>query len=105
MDSQRKIALAVGVLFILTFVTSIAAAILYGPIIDNPNYITGPGADSRVLFGAFLEVFLIITNIGTALVLFPILKRQNEASRSATSPPGSSSASSSPSASSRSSPS
>jgi hypothetical protein len=78
MDSQRKTALAAGVLFLLTFVTSIAAAILYGPIIDNPNYITGPGADSRVLFGAFLEVFLIVTNLGTALVLYPILRRQNE---------------------------
>jgi hypothetical protein len=78
MDSQRKSALAAGVLFLLTFVTSIAAAILYGPVIDNPNYIAGAGADTRVLLGAFLEVFLIVTNIGTALVLFPILKRQNE---------------------------
>jgi hypothetical protein len=78
MTSTRKTALAAGALFLLTFVTSIAAAILYGPIIDDPNYITGPGADSRVLLGAFLEVFLIVTNIGTALVLFPILKRQNE---------------------------
>lgn len=78
MTSTRKTALAAGVLFLLTFVTSIAAAILYGPIIDNPSYITGPGADSRVLFGAFLEVFLIVTNLGTALVLFPILRRQNE---------------------------
>jgi Domain of unknown function (DUF4386) len=76
--SSRKIALAAGVLFLLTFVTSIVAAILYGPVIDNPNYITGPGADGRILFGAFLEVFLIVTNLGTALVLFPILKRQNE---------------------------
>jgi len=76
--SSRKIALAAGVLFLLTFVTSIAAAVLYGPVIDNPNYITGAGADTRVLIGAFLEVFLIVTNLGTALVLFPILKRQNE---------------------------
>jgi hypothetical protein len=78
MDAQRKISLAAGVLMLLTFITSIAAAILYGPIIDNPSYITGPGADGRVLFGAFLEVFLIVTNLGTALVLYPILKRQNE---------------------------
>jgi hypothetical protein len=79
MTSDRKSALAVGVLFLLTFVTSIAAAILYAPVIDDPSYITGPGADTRVLLGAFLEVFLIVTNIGTAVVLFPILKRQNEA--------------------------
>jgi Domain of unknown function (DUF4386) len=31
-----------------------------------------------VLLGAFLELALIIANIGTAVVLFPILKRQSE---------------------------
>ena len=78
MTSSRKTALAVGVLFILTFITSIGAALLYGPVIDNPNYVTGAGADSRVVLGAFLELFLIITNIGCAVLLFPLLKRQNE---------------------------
>ena len=78
MTSARKTALVVGVLFILTFVTSIAGAILYGPVLSDPAYITGPGADTRVFLGAFLELFLIITNIGCAVVLFPILKWQNE---------------------------
>ena len=101
MDSLRKSALAVGVLFILTFVTSIGAVIAYGPVLSDPNYITGAGADTRVLFGAFLELFLIITNIGCAVVLFPLLKRvRTKASPSATSPLGSSSAPSSSSASS-----
>ena len=78
MDSLRKSALAVGVLFILTFVTSIGAVIAYGPVLSDPSYITSAGADTRVLFGAFLELFLIITNIGCAVVLFPLLKRVNE---------------------------
>ena len=79
MTSSRKTALAVGVLFILTFITSIAAAVLYGPLTDNPGgYITGAGADTRVFLGAFLELMLILTNIGCAVVLFPLLKRQNE---------------------------
>ncbi|HEY5276731.1 MAG TPA: DUF4386 domain-containing protein [Coriobacteriia bacterium] len=79
MTSSRKIALAVGVLFILTFITSIAGAVLYGPLTDNPaGYVTGAGADTRVFVGAFLELLLIITNIGCATVLFPLLKRQNE---------------------------
>jgi hypothetical protein len=76
---MRKTALAVGVLFILTFITSIAGAISYGPVLSDPHYITGPGADTRVFFGAFLELMLILTNIGCAVVLFPLLKRQNEA--------------------------
>jgi len=75
---MRKTALAVGVLFILTFITSIGGVIAYGPVLSDPNYITGAGADTRVFFGAFLELFLIITNIGCAVVLFPLLKRVNE---------------------------
>jgi hypothetical protein len=78
-DSMRKTAIVVGVLFILTFVTSIAGALAYGPVLSDPNYVTGAGADSRVFLGAFLELFLIITNIGCAVVLFPLLKWQNEA--------------------------
>ncbi len=78
MDPARKTALAVGVLFILTFITSIGAVVAYGPVLSDLNYITGAGADTRVFFGAFLELFLIITNIGCAVVLFPLLKRVNE---------------------------
>ena len=79
MDAERKTALVVGVLFILTFLTSIGAVFAYGTVLTDPKYVTGPGADSGVFLGAFLELFLIITNIGCAVVLFPILKWQNEA--------------------------
>lgn len=65
-------------LFIITFVTAIPALLLFDPVLKDPQYVTGPGADSRIFLGATLELLLIIANIGTALVLFPILKRQNE---------------------------
>ncbi len=78
MDSNRKTALAVGVLFILTFVTSIGGALAYGPVLSDPNYVTGAGPDGRVFLGAFLELMLILTNIGCAVILFPLLKRVNE---------------------------
>ncbi|MEO8462105.1 MAG: DUF4386 domain-containing protein [Chloroflexota bacterium] len=78
MTESRKTALTVGVLFILTFITSIAAVFAYGPALSDPNYIGGAGADGSVFLGAFLELLLIITNIGCAVVLFPLLKRQNE---------------------------
>jgi Domain of unknown function (DUF4386) len=77
-DSTRKTSLLFGVLFIITFITSIPALLLYGPVLNQADYIVGAGADTRVEWGAFLEVLLIISNIGTALVVFPILKRQNE---------------------------
>ena len=79
MDSTRKTSFVTGVLFIITFVTSIPAAlILYTPVLDDASYIVGTGADTGVALGAFLEVLLIIANVGTAVALFPILKRQNE---------------------------
>jgi uncharacterized protein DUF4386 len=77
-QSTRKLARIAGVLFLITFVTSIPALLLYHPVLNDHHYITGAGADTRVLLGAFLELILIIANIGTAVVLFPVLKRQSE---------------------------
>jgi len=68
-----------GVLYLITFVTSIPALLLFQPVLDDPvGYIAGAGHDHRIFFGALLELLLIIANIGTAVVIFPILRRQNE---------------------------
>jgi hypothetical protein len=76
--APRTIALVTGIFFVITYITSILALFLYGPVLNDPNYIIGAGADTRVLWGAFLEVILVIANTGTAVTLFSILKRQNE---------------------------
>jgi len=79
-SSTRTIATVTGVLFLVTFVTSIPAAfVLYPPVLNDPSYIVGAGADMRVSLGALLEVILVVANVGTAVVLFPLVKRQNEA--------------------------
>jgi hypothetical protein len=72
----RKTALVAGVLYLLTFV-SIPTLFLYVPVHD-PNYILGPGPDAPVLVGGVLEVIVALAGIGTAVALFPVLKRQNE---------------------------
>jgi hypothetical protein len=80
-QNPRTIARVFGWLFVATFATSIPAYfILYAPVRDNPGLITGTGADptASVALGAALEVFLIIANVGTAVVVYPILKRQSE---------------------------
>jgi hypothetical protein len=79
-DSLRKTALVVGVLFVITFITSIASKFaLYPPVLNNADFIIGGGGDdTRVLWGALSELILIVANIGTAVALFPILKRQHE---------------------------
>ena len=68
-----------GVLFLITFATSIPALFFYESMLRDPvGYIAGAGHDNRILFGALLELLLIIANIGTAVVIYPIVKRQSE---------------------------
>jgi hypothetical protein len=76
MTTLRKIALAAGVFYLLTFV-SIPTAFLYAPLSD-PNFIIGPGPDTGVIFGGVLEIIVALAGIGTAVALYPVVKRQNE---------------------------
>jgi hypothetical protein len=79
MSVDQKRARWFGVLYLITFVTSIPALLLYETVLRHKvSYIAGAGHDKQVLFAAFLELLLIIANIGTAVVIFPILRRQNE---------------------------
>jgi hypothetical protein len=77
-DPLRRTATVVGWLFVLTYVTSIAAKFAFYPPLFEDGYITGPGDDARVLWGAFCEAVLIVANIGTAVALFSVLKRYHE---------------------------
>ena len=79
MSLDQKRARWFGVLYLITFVTSIPALLLYEPVLDHPiGYIAGAGQNNRILFGVLLELLLIIANIGTAVVIFPIVRRQSE---------------------------
>jgi Domain of unknown function (DUF4386) len=79
MDSMRKTAIVAGALYLLTFV-SIPTLALYGPVRD-PNYIVGPVPDTGVIFGGVLETIVALACIGTAVVLYPVVKRQTKGSR------------------------
>jgi hypothetical protein len=76
--SDRRAARLAGLLFIATFVTAIAARVLFDPARTDLDYVIGAGADTRVLAGAAMELGLIIANIGTAVVLFGVVRRQSE---------------------------
>lgn len=76
MSSLRKTSLAAGVLYLLTFV-SIPTLALYNSVRD-PNYILGSGPDTAVIIGTILEIIVALTGIGTAVALYPVLKKQNE---------------------------
>src|SRR3954453_13491935 len=79
MSLDQKRARIFGVLFLIQFATSIPALLLYETVLRHPvSYIAGAGHDKQVLLGALLELLLIVANIGTAVVVFPILRRQSE---------------------------
>jgi hypothetical protein len=80
MQSAQRSARIAGLFFIGTFVFSIPAVLLYNPVLgDHHDYILGSGFDTRVSTGALLEVLLAICNIATAVVIYPIVKRVNQA--------------------------
>ena len=79
MTSTRRLAVAAGVFFIVAAVAAIVAFGLYGPVLNNPDYIlTGPDGDAGVRLAAFLEAIVALSVIGTGVTLFPIVRRQNE---------------------------
>ena len=78
MDSMRRTALVAGVLYVVTFISSIAGAVLLGPILNDPDYIIGAGSDTQVLWGALLDLVNAFACVGTAVALFSVLKTQHE---------------------------
>ena len=68
-----------GILYLATFATSIPALVLYEPALRHPvGFVAGAGNVNKIYLGALLELLLIIANIGTAVVIVPIMRRQFE---------------------------
>jgi hypothetical protein len=77
-DPMRQTAFLGGLLYVITFAASIPAAFYFlAPVLDNPDYVLGSGSDARVITGGLLDVVTAIAGIGTAVVLFPVVRRQN----------------------------
>jgi hypothetical protein len=75
MSPMRKTALAAGLLYLATFVFSIPALGFYDGVLNNADFVHGAGSDSGVLWGAMFEIITALTGIGTAVVLYPVIKR------------------------------
>ena len=79
MSLDQKRARWFGVLYLITFVTSIPALLLYEPALRHPvAFVAGSGNVNKIYLGALLELLLIISNIGTAVVIVPIMRRRFE---------------------------
>jgi hypothetical protein len=77
-DPTRLTALVAGLLYLITFLASIPAALLLGPVLTDPNYIVGSGADSQISLAAALDLVNALACIGTAVALFSVVKREHE---------------------------
>ena len=77
MTSTRKTALVAGVFYLITFI-SIPTLALYGPVKNHRDWVITAGSHTGVLVGGFLEVIVALAGIGTAVTLYPVVKRQNE---------------------------
>jgi hypothetical protein len=75
MSSLRKTSLTAGVFYLITFV-SIPTLSLYSRV-RQANYAVGSGPDTQVLVGGLLEIIVALAGIGTAVTLYPVIKRQN----------------------------
>jgi hypothetical protein len=74
----RKTALAGGTFYLITFVSSIPALFLLSPVLHHADYIISSGSDTQVLCGICLDLTNALAAIGSAVALFPVIKRQNE---------------------------
>ena len=77
-DFARRTAFFGGLFYLITFAASIPAVFLLDPVLNDPGYILGPGADTQVVWGCVLDVVNALAAIATAVVLFPVVKRQSE---------------------------
>jgi len=77
--SDQRLARTAGVMYLITIVASIPAQfVLYHPVLSNPDYVLGAGHDTMIMWGGFLEVVTALACIGTAVALFPVVRRHHE---------------------------
>ena len=76
MDPTRKVALAGGIAYLVTFAASIPQLKLFADVVDDPTgYISGPRSNTALLWGSWLEVITAVACVGTAVALYPVTRR------------------------------
>ncbi|SDN08257.1 protein of unknown function [Psychrobacillus sp. OK028] len=79
MDSNQKSAKIVGVLFFVAAISAVIGLLLYDPILNGSDYLVqGSEYSTQIALGALMELILVVSVIGTATTMFPILKKYNE---------------------------
>lgn len=77
-DPTRRAALIAGVLYLITFISSIPAVFLLDPVLSDPGFVVGDSGGTQVLWGTLLDLVNAFACIGTAVALYPVVKRQSQ---------------------------
>jgi hypothetical protein len=80
MDTTRKLALAAGVLYLVTFAASLPTLAMKAPIADHADFILGHGSTTPVVWAGFFDFICAIAGIGTAVALYPVTRRYSRTS-------------------------
>jgi Domain of unknown function (DUF4386) len=80
MDTTRKLALAGGVLYLVTFAASIPTLALKAPLVDHADWILGNGSSTGVIWAGFMDFICAVAGIGTAVALYPVVRRYSRTS-------------------------
>ncbi|GGN94833.1 DUF4386 domain-containing protein [Saccharibacillus kuerlensis] len=79
MKEDRRNARILGVFYIIAAAASIAAVILYGPILSEHWQLNiVDGTETKILIGVVSDLLLVATVVGTAVMLFPYVRQWNE---------------------------
>ena len=77
---SRKTAIFVGVLYILGTVAGILSLVFTGPVLERPDYLTQVSTNpNQIVIGALLVLTMGLALAMVSVIMFPILKRYNEA--------------------------
>jgi hypothetical protein len=78
MISTKTTARVVGVLFIVASAAAIVGGSLLLPL-SEPDYLASTAAaETQVVSGVLLEMIMVLAVIGIAVMVYPVLRRQNE---------------------------
>lgn len=78
MTSNRRAALLAGAFFLIAAAAAMIGLALYDPVLNDPGFVLGSGGDEQVMLGALFEVFAALSVIGTAVTLYPVVRKQSE---------------------------
>lgn len=77
-DPTRRAAFASGIFYLVTFAASIPAALMLAPVLGDPGYVVGPGADRQIVVACLLDLVNALAAVGSAVAVFSVIRRQHE---------------------------